>query len=575
MKVRLRSGGTLSPAPLFAALLVVGTISTLWFAYRATQAWQQSTEESVRARGGELVALLALALRQDMRGGETYLLQPINLAMLEESSPYDIADRCAGVFARFPYIESFYVWRRTEGGSSDLVFYNRSERLPPWDDVSGSADLYPIVIRSNPQNALTLVSAALSESADDARFAAVAGQFNETAYQVVAQRLYDERQRLAAAVGFTVNMDWVRANYFGNLIEQVQRLGGDASMRLEIVDANDQVLAHAGPEASGRILASRSFPLLFSEHVRALSAGDPGDQWPIYVAHVDIGRDAALTVARRGAVRTLGFLAVGTTAALAALFVTLRASRAAAALALRQSEFVSAVSHEMKTPLSMITLTGDSLANGRCSTPDAIREYGRLLAAESRQLGLLIDNVLCYARLSDEDGRRFDIIDLSELVCESIDRFRLQCEAIGCSVSVDASGVLLVKGDRRMLRDLFDNLIDNALKYGGDAGDVIVRISASGDRAVVEISDVGPGIPAEELELVFEKFRRGSKTEHKYRGSGLGLTIARRLADLHKGHIELRSIEGRGTTVRVDFPLVVDGDAETEARPNEWRSAVR
>jgi signal transduction histidine kinase len=161
------------------------------------------------------------------------------------------------------------------------------------------------------------------------------------------------------------------------------------------------------------------------------------------------------------------------------------------------------------------------------------------------------------------------------LVCESIDRFRLQCEAIGCSVSVDASGVLFVKGDRRMLRDLFDNLIDNALKYGGDAGDVIVRISSSGERAVVEISDVGPGIPAKELELVFEKFRRGSKTEHKYRGSGLGLTIARRLADLHQGHIELRSIEGRGTTVRVDLPLAIEGDAATEVRPNEWRSAVR
>jgi len=574
MKVRIPSGGTLSPAPLFAALLVVGTISTLLFAYRATQAWQQSTEESVRARGGELVALLALALRQDMRGGETYLLQPINLAMLEESSPYDIADRCAGVFARFPYIESFFIWRRA-AHAGDLVVYNRSERLPPWDDVSGSADLYPIVIRSNPQNALTLVSAVLSESADDGRFAAVDGQFKGTAYQLVAQRLYDDRQRLAAVVGFTVNVDWVRANYFGNLVEQVQRLGGDASMRLEIVDANDRVLAHAGPDASGRILASRSFPLLFSEHVRALSAGDSGDQWPVYVAHVDIGRDAALTAARRGAVRTLGFLAVGTTAALAALFVTLRASRAAAALALRQAEFVSAVSHEMKTPLSMITLTGDSLANGRCSTPAAIREYGRLLAAESRQLGLLIDNVLCYARLSDEDGRRFDTIDLSELVCESIDRFRLQCEAIGCSVSVDASGVLFVKGDRRMLRDLFDNLIDNALKYGGDAGDVIVRISSSGERAVVEISDVGPGIPAKELELVFEKFRRGSKTEHKYRGSGLGLTIARRLADLHQGHIELRSIEGRGTTVRVDLPLAIEGDAATEVRPNEWRSAVR
>ena len=568
--------GTLSRAPLFAALLVIGTISTLWFAYRATQAWQRSTEDSVRARGGELVALLALALRQDMRGGEAYLLQPINLSMLEESSPYDIADRCAGVFARFPYIESFYIWRRGEPTSGDLVVYNRSERLPPWDDAE-SADLYPIVNRSNPPSAVPLISGTWSEAAYDSRFVAVSSRFRETGYQVVAHRIFDDRHRLAAVVGFTVNMDWVRANYFANLIEQVQRLGGDASMRLEIVDSNDQVVAHAGPSASGRILATRSFPVLFSENVRALSTGDPGDLWPIYVAHVDIGRDAALTAARRGAVRTLAFLAVGTTAALAALFATLRASRAAAALALRQAEFVSAVSHEMKTPLSLITLTGDSLANGRCSSPAAIREYGRLLAAESRQLGLLIDNVLCYARLSNEtDYAKFETVDLSEVVSESIDRFRLQREAIGCSVTVDATGgVLLVKGDRRMLRDLFDNLVDNALKYGGEAGDIVVRISASAELGVVEITDVGPGIPADELELVFEKFRRGSKTEHRYRGSGLGLTIAKRLADLHKAHIVLRSIEGSGTTVRIEFPLAEAAYGQLEASPNEWRSAIR
>src|SRR5262245_33631757 len=188
--------GAVSPAPLFAALLVVGTISTLWFAYRATQAWQRSTEDSVRARGGELAALLALALRQDMRSGEAYLLQPINFSMLEESSPYDIADRCAGVFARFPYIESFYIWRRSEAASGDLVVYNRSERLPPWDDGSRSADLYPIVIRSNPPNLLALVSGTLSDS----RFAAGASRFKQTAYQVVAHRIYDDRHRLAAVV---------------------------------------------------------------------------------------------------------------------------------------------------------------------------------------------------------------------------------------------------------------------------------------------------------------------------------------------------------------------------------------
>jgi signal transduction histidine kinase len=556
MKPRLSLGAT-KPATVFATLLLVGTLSTLWFAYGATRAWQHSNEDSVRARGGEFLALLGFAVRQDMRGGEAYLLQPYDLAKLEESSPYDIANRCAAVFARFPYVESFYIWRRFNPRGARLLLYNRLERPPAWDDVPQSADLYPVVIREDPPNAARLLSGTLSDADTNASFVAVASEYDGVAYQVIAHRLYDDRHRLVAVVGFTVNTEWVRGNYFRELVEQVHRLGGWASMRLEVLDPGGHAVAHAGPPASGQILASRSFPLLFSDNVRAVSGEDPTDKWPVYAARVDIGGDETLTAGRHGATRTLVFLALGTTAALAALLATVRANRAEAALASRQAEFVSAVSHEMKTPLSLITLTGDSLANGRCTTPDSIREYGRLLAAESRQLGLLIDNVLCYARLSDDSGmQRFELIDLTELLCESVERFRLQSDALACSVHMEAvSGSLRVNGDRRMLRHLFDNLIDNALKYGGEAGDIHVCLAIENDHAVVEIRDVGPGIPADELELVFEKFRRGRAIEHKLRGSGLGLTIAKQLAESHKGRIVLRSVEGAGTTVHVELPL--------------------
>ena len=501
-----------------------------------------------------MLALLSVAIDRDMKGGQLDLLLPINRVVLKQSSLYDLADRFSGGLARFPYIESVYVWKNAPSGGDQLFFFNRSERLPPWDAESRSADWYPVVVHSNPAPPVALVSVTREATANGEPFRIAEGAIGTTPYQLVAHTIIDDNGAQAAVVGFTVNLSWVRDHYFGPLLEQIQHVADDQSVRLEVCDDTGALVAATGPGASGKALPPHLFPLVFAQPSRA--SGIPAPTDALWSARVDVATDATLIASRRSTVRTLTMLSAAVLSTVVALLLAVRSARAAAALAARQADFVSAVSHEMKTPLSLITLAGDSLASGRCATPESTRDYGRLLAQEARQLSMLIDNVLCYARIVDEDNSaRVELVDLADLLGESIERFRIQCAEAECEIHMASTLTReVVRADRRMLRAAFDNIIDNAIKYGGRGGSIVISIRSDSETIQVEVTDYGQGIAADDLPYVFEKFRRGSDVAHSHRGSGLGLTIARRVIEAHRGRISLRSEQGRGTTVHVELP---------------------
>jgi signal transduction histidine kinase len=540
---------------LLAASFVGATVLTFWLGYRATREWDRYTAVSVQTRGSELLALLTVALERDMTGGQLSVLLPVNQPLLDQSSLYDLADRFAGGFARFPYMESVFVWKDTTGPEGLTYFFNRAGRLPPWDTADGEGDLYPVVVRRNPMAVRPLVTLARSQAAGGAPFALFETVLDGTRYQTLVQLLYTSGRaaRLVSMVGFTVSLDWVRQHYFHELMHQIAKISGNETIRLEIVDDNGRLVSEAGPAGSGVTAQTRTFRLAFADR-SVSSIVSPSLRIPTWTARVDVSRDATLMAAERGTTRTLGLLALGAISAVVALILTVRASRAAVRLATRQSEFVSSVSHEMKTPLSLITLASDSLANGRYSSPETIGHYGRLLGVEARQLTRLIDNVLCYARLSDaQESSSFEALDITELIGDSVERFRLQFAALGCDVEIDSPPVVpTVRGDRTMLGDLLDNVVDNALKYGGSGRLVNITVRPYNGRVRVDISDRGGGIPADEMGRVFDKFYRVKGTQQ--RGSGLGLTIARKIVEEHEGTIDIKSEFGRGTSVTIEIP---------------------
>jgi signal transduction histidine kinase len=535
---------------VLAALLVAGVATTFWFGYRATREWERSVAQTLSARGKEVLALVAVAIDQDMKGAQLKLLMPLNRVALERNSLYDLADRCAASFARFPYIESVYIWK--EGDHTYL--FNRSERPPVWDIGEYGGGTYPVVIRKDPAALAGVVDRTRHDAVDGLPYGFSEVEIGGTPYQMVVHRIYADDGQLAALAGFTVNLDWLRQQYFVDLLRQVQRVTGDPAVRLQILDETGSAIADVGPRSADVATTERPFPVVFADRGLATSLHTTTSR--TWTARVQTGADAALALDRRAHRRTLLMLGFGAATAIVGLLLTTRAIRASAALATRQSEFVSAVSHEMKTPLSLITLAGDSLAAGRCQSPESIREYGRLLSSESRQLTSLIDNVLCYAKLTDQvEPLAQEPVDVAELTVASIERFRMACVDSGCEIRLEAASQLpLVPGDRRMLQSVVDNIIDNAIKYGASGGVIDVMLDNRDQRVMLTVTDHGEGIASIELPHVFDKFHRGEEAARRSRGRGLGLTLAARIVSAHRGNIDIRSAEGTGTTVLIALP---------------------
>jgi len=187
-------------------------------------------------------------------------------------------------------------------------------------------------------------------------------------------------------------------------------------------------------------------------------------------------------------------------------------------------------------------------------SPEALREAaGDLLAGVDRS-SRLIEQLLALARLDGGQERlqNFEAFDLAQLLAKQLPEQERLAGRRGVQVGLQA-GTARVRGDRELLAVLLRNLVDNAIRYGGAGGQVTVTSRMAGEQAELSVSDTGPGIAPEERARIFERFYRIEGTAEY--GSGLGLSIVRRVADLHGAQVELREgAGGRGTEFIVRFP---------------------
>lgn len=537
--------------------LVLGMGAMLWLGYRATREWQRSTATSVERRGNAVLVLLSAALDYDMKGSQSVLLS-INERNLNLTAPYDLANRFAGAFARFPYPESFFAWKNTPDDQGVTYFFDRSDRPPDWAMGNRAPDTFPVVIARDPVPPRALVAAVRAEAIDGSPFVVLETEVAGTRYQVVAHFLHDgASQRLYGLVGFTVNLSWVRNHYFGELITQIERIsGGQNAIGIEILDDHGRVAASTGPVTSGGPVYTRGFPLLFVD--RALLSYLPRRGRPdrVWTSRITIANDPTLLAASRGARRTQTLLVLAAVTIIGALAFIVRANRKMAVLGAMKAEFVSTVTHEMKAPLAFIRLASDTLAKGRYTSQSTVEEYSKMLALQADDLTRLIDNVLSWTRVIDtKQAYAFELLDVPELVEESLDRFQPRLTDLGFEIQLQLSADLpRVRGDRSMMLHVIDNLLDNAIKYS-EAGRLITIGARSCDGFIrLQVVDNGDGIHPDDVPRVFEKFFRGRGT--KQRGSGLGLAIVERIMHDHGGSVIVRSTLGEGTSIELSVPSV-------------------
>ncbi|MCA9075990.1 MAG: PAS domain-containing protein [Planctomycetaceae bacterium] len=240
-------------------------------------------------------------------------------------------------------------------------------------------------------------------------------------------------------------------------------------------------------------------------------------------------------------------------------------------------DFVTNVSHELKTPLTSIQAYADTLLNDPDSDPEQASFFLSRIVSESERLHSIILDLIRLGRIeSQEDKPEPRALAVGPIVAASIDDHGAIADAAGIRLLADPPQTAVrVMAEEDDLRTILDNLIDNALKYTDADGQVLVRWFADENWGIIEVQDDGAGIPQEKQLRVFERFYRVDKARDRERGgTGLGLSIVKHLCQRFRGSVEVESAMGEGSTFRVRLPLANTTLVQTTAFPAERTSTL-
>jgi len=398
-----------------------------------------------------------------------------------------------------------------------------------------------------------------------------------------------ERLEPVAYAVVMLSLDCIRKEV---LPELVRASFSDGDFSVKIIDRNEpsKVIFAAGPAASSTGSADISTNF-FSPYPPGIAVaatpgvaihGNPGIQtywfrmehaisvapqasagiafeedrgaWQLVVTHRAGSVDAAIAqVRRRNLAISSGILLLLALGMAMIVIYTDRAQR----LARQQIEFASAVSHELRTPLAVICAAGENLADGLVADPAQAKQYGVVVRDEGRRLTQMIEQVLDFAGIQSERRTyKFRPTDVGEVIRGALDLSESQIRELGFSVDTDVAGSMpSVQADKAALIRAVQNLISNALKYGGTNRWIGIRAWSTPAEVCVTVDDRGAGIPPRDLPHVFEPFYRGQDVvDAQINGSGLGLSLVQKIVEAHKGSVSATSISGQGSSFRIVLP---------------------
>jgi signal transduction histidine kinase len=250
-------------------------------------------------------------------------------------------------------------------------------------------------------------------------------------------------------------------------------------------------------------------------------------------------------------------LAVVALFTLAGGYICLRALRREFTLARMQSDFVSAVSHEFRTPLASMRLITEALEDDRVPDPVRLRDSYHSLSRATQRLHRLVEDLLDFRRM--ESGAieyRMRPLDAAQTVRNVAEEFRKEVEERGFRVRVQVEEGARITADESAFSRALWNLLDNAAKYSGDSQDIDVSLQRDGSRVSVSVTDRGVGIAPEEQTQLFAKFYRGENAKRSgIGGTGIGLAMVAQIAAAHGGRVSVVSEPGHGSTFTMSLPM--------------------
>jgi len=355
---------------------------------------------------------------------------------------------------------------------------------------------------------------------------------------------------------------------------QVLRISGSPATVVSVADADTPVAFVALQSFVDREWLARAVPAADRQRFRLVlqdplvrsvaatgarrNAAETGLPWTVTLVDEDQAAETAYLDARRSlwvaGLVTLGVLFMG------GGYLVTRVVGRELAVARLQSDFVAAVSHEFRTPLTSMRQLTEILTDGRVAAEERRLDYYRALGRQTDRLQRLVENLLDFGRMeAGTSPYRLEPLDACALVRTVIDDFGHDAAGRGVHVDLEmAEGAAIVAGDRDALTNALWNLLDNAVKYSPDCPTVWVTVERSAGRLLIRVRDRGLGIPREEQRTIFDRFVRGTRARTEgIKGTGIGLAMVRHIVRAHGGEVDVDSAPGTGSTFTIGLPMGV------------------
>ena len=342
------------------------------------------------------------------------------------------------------------------------------------------------------------------------------------------------------AVGYLFENDYILSDLFPEILTSVE-LGKDVF--IGILDENDSSLFIQQNLPITNYLVAENFDQLFVSWQVALFDGD--------------GKTIEQLTRKERLLYLLLFTGIILIMLIGIIFMV-RAVIHESEVSRMKSEFVSNVSHELKTPLALIRMFGETLDAGIVTDEKKRREFYSIIRKESERLSHLINNVLDFSRMdSGVKEYCFEETDLVKVVRSSLEAYKFHIRENGFEIESELPDeAMMLKIDKDAISQSLLNLLSNAVKYSDKRKYIKVEVGMNSSAALISVVDHGVGIAKEELKKIFEKFYRvpAARGEEK-RGSGLGLTLVKHIIEAHGGTIEVESEVGEGSKFTIKIPL--------------------
>jgi signal transduction histidine kinase len=551
-------------APLLAGLIavVVAAVLVVLLQYqsgieqerRTAVIIRQVCERSAGVLGGRLRELFGGAVLHTIEAIGHRELKAYNLARVDHF--FD-----AGV-KQHAYVSRFFLWheRLPRHLRDEVLFYRPAGEAGTRDvAIAASGERRGGFFRDRARGEQLWRSAG-NMLAMGKGFAIEETLLDGVPHQVIYHFFWDDGQRhkLYAVIGFIVNLDELRR---GGRFTQIVTKGLEPLLnprpdfvRLALRVEDETGKAVLGPLPTPTSAAGwESFDLLFF----------PRNELGNYVVQIPPVPRWRLTVSPTGEMPVsngIGFWLLAVIVLLllfVAVVCAVSVNRQAIRLSQLQSDFVANVSHQLRTPLAMLSGAAETLGLERVRSPAKVKEYADIVQAQAQRLSVLVDQILHFHR-AEFAGREpvRQKVDLCTLTTRAAQQFQELANASGVTMRVECNAPgLVVQGDPVALEFAVVNLLENAVKYGGGANEVTVSVSASRGYGVITVRDRGIGIARADMPHIFDKFYRGGGEGQSRRGFGLGLAIVRSTVMVHGGRIAVTSEPGRGSEFTVSLPL--------------------